>query len=181
MRRLLPAVLLALAAAAPRPTPGAAVRSLLSFTPPAGWVSGEYANAGGSDAVVAFEDGSDRIALHLYGTPKSFYPTPAVFLKGPAATTMGRPAEKAGTAVVAGAKVDLWKRGVPLPDGDPHIPSASPRLGTGVFCVLPPAPDGRFLVLSYERLSPVPDPSGKGEKAWKSFLKSARRPAAQKP
>lgn len=179
MRRALAVLLLGLAAAAP--APGAAVRALLDFTAPAGWTSGEYANAGGADAVVAFESGEDRIAVHLYGTPKSFYPTPAVFMKGPAATTMGRPAEKAGTATVAGSKVALWKRGVPLPDGDPHAPAAAPRLGTGVFCVLPPAPDGRFLVLSYERLSPVPDLAGKGEKAWKSFLKSARRPAAQKP
>lgn len=183
MRRPLPALFLVLAAAAPlpRPSPGASVAALLSVSAPAGWTRTEYANAGGADAVVAFESGEDRLAVRLYGAAGSFYRAPEDFLKGPAATTMGRPAERAGTAVVAGAKVVLWRHGVPILDGDPHTPSAAPRLGPAVFCVLPPVPDGRFLVLSYERQSPVPDLAGKGEKAWKSFLKSARRPAAQKP
>ncbi|MBI3564899.1 MAG: hypothetical protein HY079_06875 [Elusimicrobia bacterium] len=172
----------AAAAPAPRPSPGAAIAALLTVAAPAGWERTEYANAGGADAVLAFEKGSDRLAVNLYGAPGSFYKTPDEFLKGPAATTMGRPPEKAGTAVVAGAKRARYRHGVPLMDGDPHVPpSGPPRLGRGEFVVLPPAPDGRFLVLSYERLSPVPDPTGDSEKAWKYFLKSARPAKAHAP
>lgn len=183
MRRLLPALALCAAAAAPapRPTPGAAVAALLTVAAPADWARTEYSNAGGADAVVAFEKGADRLAVNLYGAPGSFYKTPDDFLRGPAATTMGRPPEKAGTTTVAGAKRPLYRHGVPLMDGDPHVVSGPPRLGRGEFVVLAPRADGRFLVLSYERRSPVPDASGRAEKAWKSFLKSARLATAHRP
>ena len=105
----LAAVLLGAAVAAQPPQSGSpaarAVAAVVSFTAPAGWARSDYANSGGADPVVAFEEGSDRIAVYLYGSPGSFYKTPADFMLGPAATTMGRAPERAGEALVDGHAV----------------------------------------------------------------------------
>lgn len=186
MRRAWLVGLASCAAAAPAlggtaPAPAEAVASLAAFDAPAGWTRAEYANAGGVDAVVAFESGEDRLALKVFGAPGSFYKTAAEFLSGPAATTMGRKPERAGRVAVAGKRLRLWRRGVPLPDGDPHSAYLTRRrMSREVFVILPSAKDGRFLVLSYERRTEVPDPAARGEKAWRSLLKSIRPLAAAK-
>jgi hypothetical protein len=172
------AALLALpASAAPAaPSPESAVAALVSLTPPKGWEKTAYANAGGADAVVAYQDGADRLLARVFGAPGSFYETPRAFLTGPAAATMGRRPRPAGRALVAGRRLRVYRRGYPLADGDPHaVSSGRARMASERFVILPPAPDGRFVVLSYQRESPVPDPELRGEAAWKAFLKSARR------
>ncbi len=161
--------------AAAAPNPGASVVSVVGFEPPKGWSRSDYANSAGADPVVAFEAGADVIRVSVYGAPGSAYRTPAEFLAGPAATTMGRPAAPAGSATVAGVKTPLLRRGSPQPGGDPHAASgAPPAMGEELFCVLPVRPDGRFAVLSWERRTPVPDLERRGEKAWRAFLKKAR-------
>ena len=158
-------------------TPSLAASALLDWTPPRGWTASAYANAGGADPVVAYDSGIDRIEIQVFGAPKSFYRTPEDFLSGPGATTMGRAPVKSGVARVAGGAAAVYRRDFPLPDGgDPHAFSAGPpRLGRETFCVLPPFPDGRFVVLSYARASPAPDAAGRGEKAWNAFLAGVRR------
>jgi hypothetical protein len=125
---------------------------------------------------VAYESGGDRIAIKVFGAPKSFYRTPAEFMAGPGAAAMGRAPVRAGSARVAGRSVAVYRREYPLPDGDPHSRSASPpRMGRETFCVLPPLRDGRFAVLSYDRESPAPDLTGRAEEAWTAFLAGVRR------
>ena len=155
--------------------PAPAVAALLRFQAPAGWRRGDYANSGGADPVVEFEKGADRIAVYVYGAPCSSYKTPEDFMTGPAATTMGRAPDRAGSALVAGRNVALYRRRYPLADGDPHAASsAPPRFGSAIYCVLPAAADGRFAVLTYSRESPIPDTEERGEKAWESFLKTVK-------
>ena len=161
-------------------TPSNAAAALLDWTPPRGWTASEYSNSGGADLVVAYGKGLDRIEIKIFGAPKSFYATPADFMAGPGATTMGRAPVKSGAARAAGRAVTVYRRDYPLPDGDPRAYSPGPpRLGRETFCVLPPFPDGRFAVLSYARESPAPDVAGRGEKAWREFLAGVRR--ARKP
>lgn len=148
-------------------TPSREVAALLSFAPPKGWTLDEYANAGGADPVVRFENGADVVQVRLFGAPGSDYPTPEDFL-------LGAEASEAGTATVAGRKLALQRRRFPLEPRDPHRPSAGKSpLGTEVFCVLP-LRGGRYAVLAYLRESPSPDPRRKGEKAWEAFLTTVR-------
>ncbi len=172
----------ALAAAKAPATGPAAVDAVVRFEAPKGWTRSDYANSAGADPVVAFENGADAIRVSVYGAPGSSYKTPEEFLAGPAATTMGRPPEKAGSVKVAGTTTTLFSRGSPRPNGDSHVVSALPvPMGKELFCLLPALPDGRFAVLSWERRTPVPDRDGRGEKAWRSLLKSTRRPMVPKP
>jgi hypothetical protein len=180
------AVLLALAApaaakeAAKMPTPAQAVAQLVQFVPPKGWSPRDYANAGGADPVASFEDGEDRIVARAFGAPGSDYKTPADFLAGPAALTMGMAPTIVGKVVVAGQTLTLYKRGFPINLGDPHIPSPpKPMMGVEKFCVLPLS-GGRFVALSYARSSPLPDLERTGEKAWESFLKSVKPAGGKK-
>ena len=183
MRLLLLAAQLLFAAAPPAAevhmstTPSKAASALLEWTPPPGWKSSEYSNAGGADIVVAYEEGMERIEIKIFGAPKSFYRTPEAFMAGPGATTMGRAPAKSGIARAAGGAVTVYRRKFPLPGGgDPHAFSPGPPLmGRETFCVLPPFPDGRFAVLAYARESPTPSVKGEGEKAWKAFLAGVRR------
>ncbi len=157
-------------------TPSKAAAAPLDWTAPPGWTASAYSNAGGADAVTAYEKGLDRIAVKIFGAPKSYYRTPEDFLAGPGATTMGRAPAKSGSARVAGRAVAVYRREYPLPEGDPHAFSQGPPLmAREFFCVLPPFRDGRFAVLSYARESPAPDIKGEGEKAWKAFLAGVRR------
>lgn len=155
-------------------TPAQAVASLLSFTPPKGWTVDSYANAGGADPVLRFEDLSDAVQIRVFGAPGSDYPTPKDFLAGPAASEQGAAPSTAGTVTVAGRKLELHRRRFPIEVSDPHRPSPGRSLlGTELFCVLP-LKDGRYAVLAYRRASPIPDLHRKGEKAWESFLKTVR-------
>lgn len=172
MKRLILAAALILGAraaacAAEEKTPARAIAELLSFRAPKGWTLDEYANAGGADPVVRFENLPDAVQVRLFGAPGSDYPTPEDFL-------LGAEASEAGAATVAGRKLALHRRRFPLEARDPHRPSAGKSpLGTEVFCVLP-LKGGRYAVLAYLRESPIPDPRRKGEKAWEAFLKTVR-------
>jgi len=178
MRCLLPAAALilsaALAPAAEPKTPAQAIAAVLAFKAPKGWTLDQYANAGGADPVVRYEDLSDAVQIRVFGAAGSDYPTPKDFMAGAAASEQGRGPAEAGMTVVAGQKVKLYRRRFPIELGDPHRPSApkSP-LGTETFCVLP-LKGGRYAVLAYRRETPVPDRDRKGEKAWAAFLKTVR-------
>jgi hypothetical protein len=174
VRGLSLAVLLA-GIAVPSPAAESGAKALLSWTAPPGWKKSEYANAGGADPVVAYESDLGRIQIRVFGAPGSFYRTPEAFMAGPAATSMGRAPELTGRERVAGRDAAVYRREYPLADGDPHAHAPDPRTARECFCVLPPSKDGRFVVLSYSRESPAPDPSGAGEKAWKAFLAGASR------
>jgi len=155
--------------------PSEIVAGLIQVETPPGWRRTTYSNAAGADLVVAFERGADRLVVRVFGAKGSFYKTPADFLAGPAATTMGREAQKRGAAPVAGRPLALYRRRFPLAQGGPHeSSSARPRMGAESFCVLAPFKDGRFIVLSHQRESPVADPERLGEIAWEAFLRGAR-------
>lgn len=179
MSRRLLAVLLALAAPSwaaetKAPSPSKAISAVVRFSAPKGWRPEAYAN--GADPVFAFVSGEDRIVVRVFGAPGSAYADPAAFLSGAAASTMGRPPEKAGEATVTGRRTTLYQRGFPVSLGDPHIPSGRQQvLGREIFVVLPPL-KGRFAVLSYARESPAPDLERTGEKAWEAFLKTVKSP-----
>jgi hypothetical protein len=175
MKRLNLAAALIVAAAAgaagegtvKRRTPAQEVEAVVSFAPPKGWSADGYANAEGADPVLEFKKLSDVVQIRVLGAPGSDYSTPDDFLKDE------RPAE-AGTAAVAGHKLELHRRRFPIEAADPHRPSPGKSImGTETFCVLP-LRDGRFAVLSYRRASPVPDAQRTGEKAWAAFLKTVR-------
>lgn len=147
----------------------------LTFTAPDGWHRVDYANASGNDPVLKFEKGADSIIVRLFGGKGSSYRTPERFFSGPAAGTMGKAPDAAGTADVGGKTTALYSHQYPLDGQDPHAVTARPeRFATETFCVLPPFKDGRFAVLSYARESAVPDPDEKGEKAWRAFLKTVK-------
>ena len=103
-------------------TPAAAVAVLVRFTAPKGWTASDYANSGGADPVVRFENLSDAITLKAYGAPGSAYATPEVFLTGPAATSQGAAPTKEGTVSIAGRKLTLYRRRFPVSVPDPHGP-----------------------------------------------------------
>ena len=155
-------------------TPAQAVAALVRFTPPKGWSVVDYANAGGVDPVLRFEELSDAVQIRVFGAPGSDYPTPKDFLAGPAATEQGAAPSAAGTVTVAGKKLELYRLRFPIAVSDPHHPSpVKSPLGTELFCVLP-LKDGRFAMLAYRRESPAPDLHRKGEKAWEAFLKTVK-------
>lgn len=155
-------------------TPAQAVAALVSFTPPKGWSAVEYANAGGADPVLRFENLADAVQIRVFGAPGSDYPSPEDFLAGPAASEQGAAPSAAGTATAAGKKLALYRRRFAIEAADPHRPSPGKSLlGTEVFCVLPLKGE-RFAVLSYRRASPIPDLNRKGEKAWAAFLKTVK-------
>lgn len=184
MHTLWLAALAAWAAAAPPPAakPSAdAVAAVVTFRDPIRWKRSDYANSMGADPVVAFAQGSERIAVYVYGAPGSAYKTPEDFLKGPAATSMGKAPARAGSAKVGGREVSLYRRGYPLGDYDPAKPEAGPpRMGEQLFCILPPLADGRFAVLAHDQNLPQSGPSSSGGPAWKAFLKTVK-PAGPKP
>jgi len=184
MHTLWLAALAAAALAAPPPAakPSAdAVAAVVAFRDPPRWRRSDYANSMGADPVVSFARGSERISVSVYGAAGSAYKTPEDFLKGPAATSMGRAPARAGAAKVGGREVALYRRSYPLGDYDPSKPEAGPpRLGEQLFCVLPPAADGRFAVLAHDQNRPLPGPDSSGGAAWKAFLKTVK-PAGPKP
>jgi len=153
-------------------TPAQAVAALVKFTAPKGWTPIDYAN--GVDPVLRFEHLSDAVQLRAFGAPDSDYATPADFMAGPAATEMGAAPTADGTAMVAGKKLALYRRKFSTGVSNPHgPPQPKAPLGTELFCVLP-LKGGRFAVLAYRRSTPAPDLEGKGEQAWRAFLKTVK-------
>lgn len=152
--------------------PSEQIRAQLRFRAPEGWKPVAYANAGGADPVLRYEDASDAIQIRVFGAPGSDYATPKAFLAGPAGSERGAAPVSAGFASVAGGKRALYRRGFPIATPDPHGPSSPVALqGRETFLVLP-LEGRRFAVLSYRRSSPIPDPRERGEKAWAAFLKT---------
>lgn len=152
--------------------PGAAFRALAAFTAPKGWAPEEYAN--GPDAVLRYEKGLDRISLRLYGSKGSAHKDPADFLRGPAATTMGKAPEPVGHVLVGGKKRPFYKRGYPIMLGDPHVRGGiPPALAVEHFVVLPLS-DGLFLVAAHAFESPVPSPRKDGEDEFLAFLRTLK-------
>lgn len=158
-------------------TPAAAVAALVRFTAPKGWTASDYANSGGADPVVRFENLNDAITVKAYGAPGSAFPTIESFLKGPAATSQGAAPVQDGTVTVAGKTLTVYRRRFPVNLPDPHGPPAPLMLGSEAFVVLPAAGKS-FVVLSCVRDSPAPDIERAGEKAWTAFLKTVK-PAAK--
>ncbi len=153
-------------------TPAQAVAALVKFTAPKGWTPVEYAN--GVDPVLRFEHLSDAVQLRAFGAPDSDYPTPKDFMAGPAATEEGAAPAADGTVNVAGKKLALYRRKFSTGVSNPHgPPQPKAPMGTEWFCVLP-LKGSRFVVLTYRRSTPAPDMEGKGEKAWREFLKTVK-------
>lgn len=158
----------------PKAEPGAALRAVASYAAPAGWKAADHANEGGADAVLEFRKGLDRITLRLFGAKGSAYKNPDAFLRGPAATTMGKAPEAVGVAVVAGEKRAVYRHGYPIMLGDPHAASSGrPDMAREHFVVVP-LRDGRFLVAAHAFESPIPSYEKDGEKAYEAFLKTLR-------
>jgi hypothetical protein len=161
-------------------TAAQAVGAVLRFSAPKGWTASDYSNSEGADPVVRFESLSDAVIVRVYGAPGSAYKTPAEFMAGPAATSQGVAPSEDGGVEIAGKKLPLYRRRYPINVPNPHGPPAPLMLGSELFAVLPLG-GGRFAVLSYQRASPAPDLEGKGEKAWREFLKTVRPAAKAKP
>ena len=144
---------------------------LARYQAPAGW--DVDADTTAPDAYARFRLGEDAIAIRAFGGPGSAYANQAEFLAGPSARTLGKPPKRAGQAKVGTAKLPLFRRGYPIRMGDPRRRGApAGPLADEVFCVLPAGE--RFLVLSYARENPAPDPKAGGRKAWEAFLGSLR-------
>ena len=83
----------------------------------------------------------------------------------------GKLAEKADTAIIAGRKVLIYRRKIPLVlpppgEGGPYT------MATEEFCVVPAGK--KFFILTYSYGDNMPDPSYDGNKAWRKFLKEFR-------
>jgi len=164
------------AAATKAPAKTETLSAYVRFQAPKDWRVEEHANSDGADPVKSFVSGEDRLSVRLFGASGSAYKTPAAFLSGAAASTMGRKPEKMGKTRTAGREVVVYQRGFPLNMGDPHTPSGRQQLlGREIF-VLVPAAKGRFVVISYARESPAPDLLRRGEQAWEAFLKTVSVP-----
>lgn len=159
--------------------PAALVRAAVSFAAPAGWA--ENAHANGPDPVLELRSGEDRISLRLFGGEGSAYASPELFLKGPAASTLGAPPETAGEELVAGKKRPLYERGYPLMSGVSPVPGVGgrPPMAKERFILLPLA-KGRFLVAAHAYESPIPSARPDGAKAFAALLRSLKPASAKK-
>lgn len=161
------------------PAPAALVRAAVSFKAPAGWK--ESAHANGPDPVLELRSGLDRIVLRVFGGAGSAYATPELFLKGPAAGTLGSAPQPAGEARVAGRALTLYEHGYPIMQGDPHVPSPGGRPPLAIErYVLLPLPGGRFVVAGHAYESPIPSADPAGAKAFAAFLETLKPAPAKK-
>ncbi|OGR76069.1 MAG: hypothetical protein A2X32_10845 [Elusimicrobia bacterium GWC2_64_44] len=176
MKKLFILPLLLLTAAAPAGKEKAAVKTtekladFASYAAPEGWTAVEKVGQG--DPQARLEKGLHVITVRLAGGAGSRYKSPAGFQGGFEARSLGgKPAEKARTAIVSGARVMVYRRNVPvaLPPPDESGPAS---MTTEEFCVLPAGK--RFFILSYSYGDTTPDPAYDGEKAWGEFLKTFR-------
>lgn len=161
------------------PAPAALVRAAVSFAAPQGWT--ESAHANGPDPVLELRSGEDRISLRLFGGEGSAYATPELFLKGPAASTLGAPPEPAGDVAVHGKKRPLYERGYPLMSGVSPVPGAGgrPPMAKERFVLLPLS-KGRFVVAAHAYESPIPSARPDGAKAFSALLASLKPAPAKK-
>lgn len=153
--------------------------SPVRFASPPDWERSEFTSSDGMDTAVEFSQGDDRISILVFGAPGSAYKTPADFLAGPRAMSGEAAPVRAGVEKVAGKKTILYRRQFPLGDTrqtDDDDDAEEARMGTEIFCIVPPGADRRFVVLSYARENDEADPAGVGAKAWAAFLKTIRSP-----
>ena len=171
---LIPALLLAATAArtaekttmTPKETVGAAA----AYAVPQDWKETFSLNQGDPQAALTY--GLHRIKVRLAGGEKSRYKKAPDYLVGlEARSAKGKAPEKDGSIRVAGQKVMLHKRKVPvtMPLPDTGGPST---YADEEFCVVPAGKS--FFVLSYMYEDGLPDSSYNGQKAWRDFLKSFR-------
>lgn len=112
--------------------------------------------------------GRHVLTVKLLGGPGSRYASPAEYLDGFEARTLGAPAVRVGTATAAGAP--LYEHRYPIDLGDPHEASpAAPVLAREEFCLVPAGK--RFFALSYAYEAVIPDPRMDGGAFWRQFLK----------
>lgn len=169
---LIPVLLLA-AAAVPvqekkEMTPKEQVAAAASYALPKGWEETFARNQGDAQAVLKRD--LHRIAVRLSGGEGSKYRKAADFVVGlEARSALGKPPEKAGSVLVSGRRVMLYKRKVAV---DMPLPgTGGPSTYTEEEFLVLPAGAG-FFVLSYRYEDSVPDPSYDGRKAWRDFLKT---------
>ncbi|HAM36881.1 MAG TPA: hypothetical protein DEB40_11750 [Elusimicrobia bacterium] len=148
-----------------------------SIESPEGWEVDKAEDA--VDPSLIFSLGPDIIKARLLGGEGSRYASPAEYLKGFEATTMGKPPEKIRAIKVVGGKTWLYRHGYPMALGDPHVVGDMPPiLAQEEFCIIPIG--RKFLVLSWAHES-APDPEFAAEKAWTRFLEriSLAKPRAR--
>jgi hypothetical protein len=107
--------------------------------------------------------------VQFSGGRDSPYKTAGDFLAGFEALSYGgKPAEKLHKAVVAGSRVIIYSRKIPV--RLPHPDASGPaRLTSEEFCVVPAGK--QFFILKYSHGNTTPDPVYDGRKAWRGFLK----------
>ena len=122
--------------------------------------------------------GRHVLTVKLFGGPGSEYETPAAFLDGFGARTMGAPAVRIGTATAAGAP--LYEYRYPVELGDPHAASpVPPVLARAEVCLIPAGK--RFFAVSYAYEAIIPDPRLNGQGFWRDFLKGFKLKKTQTP
>lgn len=137
------------------------------YAVPQGWTTENGAAQG--DPQITLSRDMHAITVRLAGGKGSRYKTPSGFLTDfEARSTGGKPAEKLGNSIVAGARVTIYRRkiSVRLPPPDTSGPA---ELITEEFCVVPAGK--LFFVLRYSYSDTTPDPVYNGSKAWRQFLK----------
>jgi len=143
------------------------VSDLAAFTAPRGWTAGTGVAQG--DPLTTLSRELHTIKMRLSGGKDSRYKSTGDFIVGfEARSSGGKPAEKLGEALIAGARVVVYRRKIPvnLPPPDASGPAA---MTWEEFCTVPAGK--RFFILSYSYADTVPDPDYDGSKAWRQFLK----------
>lgn len=150
----------------PMQKPQEKISAASRYAVPAGWKSSFKTEQGDPQAVL--ERDMHVITVRLAGGEGSRYRTAADFLVGfEARSPGGKLPEKLGAMVVAGQKVMLYRRKIPvsLPPPDAAGPST---MTEEEICVLKAG--SRFFILTYSYGDTVPDPTYDGLKAWRGFL-----------
>lgn len=150
----------------PMQKPQEKISAASQYTVPAGWTASFKTEQGDPQAVL--EKDMHVITVRLAGGGGSRYRTSADFLVGfEARSPGGKLPEKMGAMAVAGQKVMIYRRKIPvaLPPPDASGPST---LTNEEFCVLQAGK--LFFILSYSYGDSLPDPTYDGLKAWRGFL-----------
>jgi hypothetical protein len=153
--------------------PVSEIKTLASFTGPAGWIDGEDEVLG--DPLVRFSSGPYTIRASLFGGKQSRHETPADFLTDFEAFGEGnQPPDKLGFARIDGKRYQAYGRTYQVSVGDPHVRGLEPRETIDDEFVVVPIPGSkRFFVLTLKTsksLAYMPDK--RGTAAWAAFLKS---------
>lgn len=148
----------------------AALSSAAAYAVPEGWTEEFSLNQGDSQSLISMD--LYAIKIRLSGGAGSRYKTAGNYLAGLEARSKGgKPPEKAGTVMVSGMRVVIYRREVavslPLPGTGGPAAFAQEE-----FCAVPAGK--KFIILSYSYGDPVPDPSYDGLGAWRKFLKDFR-------